>query len=91
MPARERRFAEVIAQSGASLLAIINDILDFSKIEAGKLELESVAVDPIRDRGRALSLFWERRAGSGAGTRRATSTRHVPQACRERSGAPAAR
>ena len=36
----QRRFAEVIQQSGASLMGIINDVLDFSKIEAGKLELE---------------------------------------------------
>ena len=40
-----QRFADVIAKSGKSLLAIINDILDFSKIEAGKLELERLPVD----------------------------------------------
>lgn len=37
---KQRRFAEVIQQSGVSLLGVINDVLDFSKIEAGKLELE---------------------------------------------------
>ncbi len=42
LPAKQRRFAEVIQQSGVSLLRIINDVLDFSKIEAGKLELEMV-------------------------------------------------
>ena len=46
LPPKQRRFAEVIAKSGASLLAIINDILDFSKIEAGKLELEARAGRP---------------------------------------------
>jgi signal transduction histidine kinase/CheY-like chemotaxis protein len=36
----QRRYAEVIRVSGASLLNIINDILDFSKMNAGHLELE---------------------------------------------------
>jgi CheY-like chemotaxis protein len=35
----QRKFAEVVRNSGEALLAIINDILDFSKIEAGKLSL----------------------------------------------------
>ena len=39
---KQQRFAEVIQQSGMSLLGVINDVLDFSKIEAGKLELEHV-------------------------------------------------
>ncbi|HZW14918.1 MAG TPA: EAL domain-containing protein [Brevundimonas sp.] len=45
LPEKPRRYAEVIASSGKSLISIINDILDFSKVEAGKLELESVEVD----------------------------------------------
>ncbi|HRX72197.1 MAG: response regulator [Candidatus Competibacteraceae bacterium] len=45
LPAQQRRFAELIQQSGLSLLKIINDILDFSKIEAGKLELSNVDFD----------------------------------------------
>ena len=36
----QRRYAEIVHQSGESLLGLINDILDFSKIEAGKLSLE---------------------------------------------------
>ena len=60
MPPRQRRFAEVIAKSGSSLLAIINDILDFSKIEAGKLELEQVPVDVADVAEDVCSLFWER-------------------------------
>ena len=62
---KPRRFAEVIAKSGASLLAIINDILDFSKIEAGKLELEAVAADPADVVEDVLALFWERARAKG--------------------------
>jgi CheY-like chemotaxis protein/HPt (histidine-containing phosphotransfer) domain-containing protein len=42
---KQRHFAQVLQQSGLSLLAVINDILDFSKIEAGKLELDSGEFD----------------------------------------------
>jgi EAL domain-containing protein (putative c-di-GMP-specific phosphodiesterase class I)/signal transduction histidine kinase/DNA-binding response OmpR family regulator/HPt (histidine-containing phosphotransfer) domain-containing protein len=62
IPQRLHRYAEVIATSGRSLLAIINDILDFSKIEAGKLELEDgeVALDELA--GNVMTLFAERAA-----------------------------
>ncbi|HIQ36819.1 MAG TPA: response regulator [Desulfocapsa sulfexigens] len=36
----QQQFANIIQESGNSLLTIINDILDFAKIESGKLELE---------------------------------------------------
>jgi EAL domain-containing protein (putative c-di-GMP-specific phosphodiesterase class I)/signal transduction histidine kinase/CheY-like chemotaxis protein len=65
LPAKQRRFAEVIAKSGASLLAIINDILDFSKIEAGKLELETMPADPAEVVEDCLALFWERANSKG--------------------------
>ena len=41
----QRRFAEMVRQSGEVLLMVINDILDFSKIEAGKMEFESIDFD----------------------------------------------
>ena len=65
LPPKQRRFAEVIAKSGASLLAIINDILDFSKIEAGKLDLEAVPADPAELIEDCLALFWERARAKG--------------------------
>lgn len=36
----QRDYAQIIRNSGESLLGIINDILDFSKIESGKMEIE---------------------------------------------------
>jgi signal transduction histidine kinase/CheY-like chemotaxis protein len=65
MPPRQRRCADVIVNSGQSLLAIINDILDFSKIEAGKLELESLPVDLAQQADTAISLFAERARSKG--------------------------
>ncbi|CAI6038364.1 Sensor histidine kinase RcsC [Paenibacillus sp. JJ-100] len=44
----QRGFAEIMIDSGESLLYILNEILDFSKIEAGKMDLEQGPVD-IRD------------------------------------------
>ena len=45
LTAEQRRFAEVICDSGDALLSLIDDILDFSKIEAEKLELEARPLD----------------------------------------------
>jgi len=62
LPARSRRYAEVISHSGSALLAIINDILDFSKIEAGKLETERVPLN-VRDVvNTVVTLFFPRAA-----------------------------
>jgi signal transduction histidine kinase len=60
LPTRQRRYAEVIARSGQSLLAIINDILDFSKVEAGKLTLEEIAFSPAEVVDTVVTLFAER-------------------------------
>ncbi|MFD0934966.1 ATP-binding protein, partial [Methylobacterium trifolii] len=65
LPPRQRRYAEVIARSGQSLLAIINDILDFAKVEAGKLDLERVAVSPAEIADTVVTLFGERARSAG--------------------------
>lgn len=59
---RQKRYADVIAKSGKSLLAIINDILDFSKIEAGRLDVEKIPVSPTEIVDDVVSLFWEHAA-----------------------------
>ncbi|WP_077355342.1 EAL domain-containing protein [Brevundimonas sp. LM2] len=65
LPARQQRYASVIAKSGHSLLSIINDILDFSKVEAGKMELETVEVDLTEVAEDVASLFSEKAASKG--------------------------
>ncbi len=65
LPTQQRRYAQVVAQSGKSLLAIIDDILDFAKVEAGKLELERVALDPADLADTAVTLFSERARKAG--------------------------
>ena len=65
LPVRQRRYADVIARSGKSLLAIINDILDFAKVEAGKLELERASVRPAEITDTVITLFAERAREAG--------------------------
>ncbi len=60
LPPRARKNADVIVRSGQTLLAIINDILDLSKIEAGKLEVETMAVDPVEAADDVTRLFGDR-------------------------------
>ncbi|RRS30300.1 MAG: hypothetical protein P794_07565 [Epsilonproteobacteria bacterium (ex Lamellibrachia satsuma)] len=43
----QKEFVTVIEHSSDNLLTIVNDILDLSKIKADKIELESIAFDPV--------------------------------------------
>ena len=61
----QREYAEIVRQSGDTLLTVINDILDFSKIEAGRLELESQPFDLRECVESALDLVATRAAEKG--------------------------
>ncbi len=54
---KQRKYVEMIRNSGCSLLTIINDILDFSKIESGKMSLESHEMDIERCVDSCFSLL----------------------------------
>jgi signal transduction histidine kinase/CheY-like chemotaxis protein/HPt (histidine-containing phosphotransfer) domain-containing protein len=53
----QRKFAEVVSESGDALLTIVNDILDISKLEAGKLEIENIDFDLVTTVESATSLM----------------------------------
>ena len=61
----QRDYVETIQRSGQALLEILNDILDLSKIEAGKLELESIAFDPLQTMNDVLALSGPRASAKG--------------------------
>ncbi len=53
----QRRFAEVIHESGEALLTVVNDILDLTKLEAGKLEIDETEFDLLSTVERTVSLM----------------------------------
>jgi PAS domain S-box-containing protein len=65
LSAEQREYAEIVRQSGDTLLTVINDILDFSKIEAGRLELETQPFDLRECVEGALDLVATRAAEKG--------------------------
>jgi len=62
---QQREYAEMIRESGRTLLDLVSDILDFSKIEAGRLELETLAFDPALAAEEAVVAFAERAHSKG--------------------------
>jgi signal transduction histidine kinase/CheY-like chemotaxis protein len=61
----QKRYLEVLRNSGKALFNIINDILDFSRIEAGKLEIENHPYSLINVIDETLSLFFLRAKNKG--------------------------
>jgi signal transduction histidine kinase/DNA-binding response OmpR family regulator len=53
----QRKYAEIVRESGESLLTIVNDILDISKLESGKYELEEVDFDLVNTVESAVFLM----------------------------------
>ncbi|TAD77809.1 MAG: PAS domain S-box protein, partial [Sphingomonadales bacterium] len=45
LDAEQRRFAELIVQSGRSMMMILNDVLDLSKIESGQFRIDCAPVN----------------------------------------------
>ncbi|MCZ8522310.1 PAS domain S-box protein [Paenibacillus mucilaginosus] len=61
----QREYAEIIRQSGSSLLHILGDILDFSRIEAGKMALEHHGFKVQTAASEVLDLFGPKAAEKG--------------------------
>lgn len=61
----QTEYAEIIHNSGESLLSIINDILDFSKIESGSMELDLHEFDLRSCIEEVLDVFTARAAATG--------------------------
>jgi signal transduction histidine kinase/DNA-binding response OmpR family regulator len=60
MTDEQRRYAEMVQESGEALLTVINDVLDISKLEAGKVELETIDFELVDTVEGAISLLASR-------------------------------
>jgi len=57
LTAEQREFAEIVRESGESLLTVVNDILDISKLDAGKFEIEKFDFDLVATVENATALM----------------------------------
>ncbi len=74
----QRRFVEILQESGESLLHLINEILDLSKIEAGEIPFEHKTINLDRLVGKAFKVTAH--AGHGKGLELAYNiNRDVPE------------
>ncbi len=53
----QAKYLDAIQTSADNLLVIINDILDISKLEAGKIQLEKIAISPLKIVTQVLNLL----------------------------------
>ncbi len=60
IPLQQKKHANIVLNSGKTLLTIINDILDLSKIESGKLHLEEIAYSPKDIIHNTITLYTEK-------------------------------
>ncbi|MGH6990815.1 MAG: ATP-binding protein, partial [Stellaceae bacterium] len=65
LDAEQRKYAEIVKQSGEALLTVINDILDISKLEAGKVTIENIDFDLVSTVESAVTLLGARSREKG--------------------------
>ena len=61
----QREYAQIIRNSGRSLMAILNDILDLARIESGKTQLEEVDFDLVALLDQTVELLGTQAHGKG--------------------------
>jgi two-component system sensor histidine kinase/response regulator len=61
----QTQYAQIIRNSGRSLLTILNDILDLAKIESGKIELEELGFNLVELIDQTVELLGPQAHGKG--------------------------
>lgn len=84
LDAPQRVRAEMLKESGKSLVAIVDDILDVSKLEAGRITIEAIDFVPSDEIAQVVDLMRPKAAEKGLTLLPTIDER----ACRRRSGDP---